>query len=266
VIKGGYAEGGTVTSSPVGIDCGTACTAEFEEGQTIELTAVAEPGFAFAGWLGCKFVSASPEEGVCEVTLSGPLTEVTAVFVKDGENGEDGEDGEGVTVTPEPPGANCPNGGVKVESSSGTEYVCNGEDGEDGQDGAPGPAGQNGADGQNGSDGSNGQNGAPGPAGLPGAPGAQGPQGRRGPTGKVKVICKVKGKKVRCVVKAVNRRGQKRHRLRWRLMRGGDAVARGSTVARRGHARVRLKANRLHQGRYVLHVQGQKGGTRIAIR
>lgn len=140
LIKGGHAEGGTVPSSPAGIDCGTGCeveAGEFREGETVNLTVSAASGYVFGGWLNCKYVSA----GVCQVTLSGPLTEVTAVFLKDG------EEGEGVAVTLEAPGAKCVAGGVKVESSSGTEYVCNGEEGGSGADGADGNNGQNGNDG-----------------------------------------------------------------------------------------------------------------------
>ena len=72
LIKGGYAQGGTVTSKPGGIDCDTACeeeTAEFPEGEPVTLTAKAAAGYVFAGWLGCKHISASPKEGKCEVTV-----------------------------------------------------------------------------------------------------------------------------------------------------------------------------------------------------
>ncbi len=47
----------------------------------------------------------------------------------DGEDGEDGANGEGVTVANEPPGANCENAGKRLNTSAGTDYVCNGLDG-----------------------------------------------------------------------------------------------------------------------------------------
>jgi len=248
LIKGGYAEGGTVTSSPAGIDCGTGCpveTADFTEGEAVNLTAVAEEGFVFAGWIGCKFISASPEEGECEVTVEGPLTEVTAVFIKDGVEGPAGPKGD--------PGDEGPQGEPGPE----------GPQGEQGPVGPTGPQGPAGADGQNGS---NGQNGAEGPQGPQGPQGAQGPRGKRGPAGKVKVTCKVRGKKVRCVVKAQNKRGHrrrgKRHqRVRWALMQGGHAKSHGKTSL----ARLQRTLNHAQPGRYVLRIQGQ-GGRRISLR
>ena len=221
LVKGGYAQGGSVSSEPAGIECGTACsidTGEFEEGETVELTAVAEAGYVFAGWLGCKHVSASPSEGVCEVTLEGPLTQVTAVFIKDGIEGPLG-----------PTGPTGPEGPA----------------GPDGSNGSPGAAGPQGPAGQKGNDGQNGSQGSQGPAGAPG------PQGQRGPAGQVKVTCKVKGKKVRCVVKSA----QASSNLAWRLTRGGKAYARGeAAVSRKGQARIRLSTSSLELGRYVLRI------------
>jgi hypothetical protein len=43
-----------------------------------------------------------------------------------GPSGTAGSAGVSVTTTVEPPGANCPNGGVQLTSASGTSYVCNG--------------------------------------------------------------------------------------------------------------------------------------------
>ena len=126
-----------------------------------------------------------------------------------------------IIVTEEPPGFNCPAGGIKVvvnEKSRGrdrTFYVCNGRDGTDGTSPTIDvePAGVNCPAGGvvitvpddddadllperfyvcNGVDGEDGSNGAPGPAGpggppgapgLPGAPGTPGPAGAPGPAG-----------------------------------------------------------------------------------
>jgi len=53
-----------------------------------------------------------------------------------GTMGNMGSAGESVTVGAEPAGANCANGGVKMVSSSGTAYVCNGANGANGTNGA----------------------------------------------------------------------------------------------------------------------------------
>ncbi len=73
---------GAVTSSPAGIDCGSACaeeTAEFEEGETVTLTESAESGSEFTGW-GVLDCESEPELGhKCMVTMSAAKT-VHATF------------------------------------------------------------------------------------------------------------------------------------------------------------------------------------------
>ena len=97
-------------------------------------------------------------------------------------------DSDTVVVVEEPPGENCPNGGVKLTvirdgghvkefgEDRATEdfYVCNGEDGEPGPPGPPGPPGEDGEDGAPGAPGTPGADGAPGPPGPPGADGEDG--------------------------------------------------------------------------------------------
>jgi Divergent InlB B-repeat domain/Collagen triple helix repeat (20 copies) len=65
---------GTVTSSPSGIDCGETCTAEFEEGAEVTLSATPAAGSTFAGWSG-----ACTGTGECKVTLAA-AQEVKAEF------------------------------------------------------------------------------------------------------------------------------------------------------------------------------------------
>jgi hypothetical protein len=66
---------GSVTSSPAGITCGTACSTTFTAGTQVTLTATADSGSTFAGWTGggCSGTS------TCTVTLSAATT-VTATF------------------------------------------------------------------------------------------------------------------------------------------------------------------------------------------
>jgi len=93
---------GTVSSSPAGIACGGACTAEFEQGATITLTAQAAPGSTFVRWSGGGCTGSAP----CVVTVAAATT-VTATFARTHEVvvTRDGT-GDG-TVTSTPPGINC---------------------------------------------------------------------------------------------------------------------------------------------------------------
>ncbi len=68
--------GGTVTSSPAGIDCGQACSVGFGVGTKVTLTATAAAGSRFAGFSG-----ACTGTGSCRVTLD-QAREVTAAFEK----------------------------------------------------------------------------------------------------------------------------------------------------------------------------------------
>lgn len=58
-----------------------------------------------------------------------------------------GPAGQSVTSSVEPAGTNCPTGGTKLISASGTTYVCNGAQGATGATGTTGAAGTNGTNG-----------------------------------------------------------------------------------------------------------------------
>lgn len=56
---------GSVTSTPAGITCGAQCSAAFDAGSVVTLSAAPASGFTFVGWGG-----ACAGSGACEVTLS----------------------------------------------------------------------------------------------------------------------------------------------------------------------------------------------------
>lgn len=65
---------GTVTSSPVGISCGTTCTHGYTKGTSVTLTAAAGRGSIFSGWSGpCS------GSGTCVIAINAAQT-VTATF------------------------------------------------------------------------------------------------------------------------------------------------------------------------------------------
>ncbi|MEE2901751.1 MAG: hypothetical protein VYC39_05445 [Myxococcota bacterium] len=68
-------EGGRVTSSPSGIDCGTDCSEVFNAGTVIELLAEPEPLFELTQWQGENCVN----QNVCSFTLTGTRT-ISAEF------------------------------------------------------------------------------------------------------------------------------------------------------------------------------------------
>jgi hypothetical protein len=58
---------GTVKSEPAGINCGSACAAEYDEGSKVTLTATPDSHSNFVGWSGC---GATPTPTTCQVTMS----------------------------------------------------------------------------------------------------------------------------------------------------------------------------------------------------
>jgi dienelactone hydrolase len=65
---------GTVSSSPAGIACGSTCSATFDDGQAVTLTATAGSGAVFAGWSG-----ACSGTGSCPLSMTADRI-VTATF------------------------------------------------------------------------------------------------------------------------------------------------------------------------------------------
>lgn len=97
--------GGTVTSSPGGINCGNDCNAEFSDNTVVTLTATADSGFSFSSWSG-----ACSGTGNCELRMSSNRA-VTAEFT---DNSGGNEFTLSVTVngsgriTSTPAGIDCP--------------------------------------------------------------------------------------------------------------------------------------------------------------
>ena len=95
---------GTVASSPAGISCGSSCSANFDSGSVVNLTATPDSGSTFAGWSGactgtgaCSgTMDAAKSVGANFSTNAGPFTLTVS---KSG-------DGTG-TVTSTPSGISC---------------------------------------------------------------------------------------------------------------------------------------------------------------
>lgn len=213
---------GTVESSPAGIACsgGEECSAELAG--TVTLTGAPASGYMLAGWIGCKQTSAT----TCSVKVNEEK-DVTAVFLKEGEQGATGPQGPGGSTGPQgPTGATGSQGATGLTGPQGTA----------GPQGSAGPAG---------------------PSGPAGPAGAQGPQG---PAGQVTCKVKNKGKKVKVTCTVKQGASSSSARLRWRLMRSGHLYRRGTSA---GHGRLNLGS--LPSGRYALHVEGHRHSTVIVV-
>jgi hypothetical protein len=68
---------GTVTSNPPAIDCGVLCSADFDSGTDVTLTAVPATGNIFTGWSG----GGCTGRGNCTVTMN-EQKEISAAFAK----------------------------------------------------------------------------------------------------------------------------------------------------------------------------------------
>ena len=73
---------GTVTSKPVGINCGGDCSEEYEGSIQVTLTAAAGTGSEFTGWSGAVPSGCSGSTAPCTVTMARNRS-VTATFIKD---------------------------------------------------------------------------------------------------------------------------------------------------------------------------------------
>ena len=67
---------GTVASSPSGINCGSTCSASYDSGTSVTLTATASSGYTFSGWSG-----ACSGSGSCVVSMTADKS-VTATYTQ----------------------------------------------------------------------------------------------------------------------------------------------------------------------------------------
>lgn len=71
--------GGSVTSAPDGIDCGVNCSKSFLPGSSVELDAIANPGYVFEGWQG----GCTGSTNSCSLIMDSAKS-VSAVFASSG--------------------------------------------------------------------------------------------------------------------------------------------------------------------------------------
>jgi len=115
------AGGGTISSTPVGINCGQVCSASFTSGTQVTLTETAGTGSSFVGWTGGGCSGSKPS---CALTLSASQ-QVTGTFNAIPNPAVLTVDAAGTgtgTITSNPAGINC---GPTCNASfaSGTQVI-----------------------------------------------------------------------------------------------------------------------------------------------
>ena len=89
MMSGGMMDNGhgTVTSDPAGISCGNDCSEDFDAAQVVTLTAVADSGSDFIGWMGNVPFQCMYNDAPCSLTMSRDR-DVWAMFIGSSGGGE----------------------------------------------------------------------------------------------------------------------------------------------------------------------------------
>jgi hypothetical protein len=106
IVKSGA---GTVNSGPAGINCGTACAAEYNVGGSVVLTALPAPDSTFTGWTVNGKASTCPGTASCQLLLTED-TKVAANFAPAPTAEGSGAGTGGLSGVPAPP--------IKTDSSA----------------------------------------------------------------------------------------------------------------------------------------------------
>ncbi|MGD8700299.1 MAG: hypothetical protein PVJ43_13470, partial [Gemmatimonadales bacterium] len=112
---------GSVSSDPVGIDCGADCSENYPGGTEVTLTATPDGGWLFLEWSG----DCSGTNPTTVVTVNAAKS-CTATFVEEMFQLNVAVTGSG-TVTSDPAGINCPGGSCQASYASGTVVTLTAE-------------------------------------------------------------------------------------------------------------------------------------------
>ena len=113
------AAGGSVQSTPAGIDCGQDCSHYFLPGQVVTLTAATDACTEFTGWSG----GGCSGDQACVVTLQGDTAIVAGFVETDADSSQNPDCGDPNTGTPEGPegsGNSGDGGGSQGTTDGGT--------------------------------------------------------------------------------------------------------------------------------------------------
>jgi hypothetical protein len=101
---------GTIDSSPAGLSCGTVCTAQFDPGTVVTLSADPAPGFFHSAWYG----GGCSDRGDCVVTLNSDTAVVAGYIRRVAVSADAGDNGSVEATATGAPFGVCTGGGCEV--------------------------------------------------------------------------------------------------------------------------------------------------------